>query len=57
MQMINIAICDDDVPMTATIESISFKDRKRAEYLKLTVRCFLTDRPLWKVFVRGHAMI
>lgn len=22
MQMINIAICDDDVPMTATIEAI-----------------------------------
>lgn len=29
--MINIAICDDDVPMTATIESFLL-DRKRAEY-------------------------
>lgn len=56
MQMINIAICDDDVPMTATIESFLLRIGK-SRILKLTVRCFLTDRPLWKVFVRGHAMI
>lgn len=30
--MINIAICDDDVPMTATIESFLLRNRKRAEY-------------------------
>lgn len=44
--MINIAICDDDVPMTATIESFLLRIGKEQNI-----------KTLWKVFVREHAMI
>lgn len=54
--MINIAICDDDVPMTATIESFLLRIGKE-QNIKIDCEVFLTDRPLWKVFVREHAMI
>ena len=54
--MINIAICDDDVPMTATIESFLLRIGKE-QNIKIDCEVFFDGSTLWKVFVREHAMI
>lgn len=53
--MINIAICDDDMAMTTTIEEMLYETSKE-QNVKIIVLSFLTDPLLWKISVREPAM-
>lgn len=54
--MINIAICDDDVAMTATIEEMLYKTAKE-QGIKINCAVFLMVSPLWKISGRELTMI